>query len=461
MSDTYDVIVVGAGPSGLAASVSAAEAGYSVLLLDRAADPGGTANLAVGSVTLPSGPDDTADDFDSDTAHFIAGHTLSERARQLRNLFIEEAGDTLEWLRRHGVAFAGPFHEPPHRRPRLHVLVPDGRALGWALTTAATKLGVRIQCGRAVSSLVTEATGRVVGVSDHPVRNPERTRTVRSRLGVVVAAGDFSANVNLRRGHLGEAVADAVAVNPNNQGEGLAWMVELGAATDQMSNSFAPQLRFPPASSPSFAADGVDGLVAIGTSVMHRARLAPDLSLIRAGAILVDRHGRILERETAAKEAAKHGPATMILDSRWLPGGPHAEMRVSSAPSFGFATLSEFMAGRPDLCQEVENQDEVLALTRCEPPYLHVLAAELAKMSPPFILLVGAIAVVTVVEGSVVVDTHHRVLRDDGIPIDGLYAVGSGGQGGLLLWGHGLHLAWALTSGRLLGRSLAKARSPQ
>jgi succinate dehydrogenase/fumarate reductase flavoprotein subunit len=41
--------------------------------------------------------------------------------------------------------------------------------------------------------------------------------------------------------------------------------------------------------------------------------------------------------------------------------------------------------------------------------------------------------------------------------IPGLFAAGSAGQGGLLLEGHGHHLGWAFTSGRLAGRHAAFA----
>jgi predicted oxidoreductase len=50
------------------------------------------------------------------------------------------------------------------------------------------------------------------------------------------------------------------------------------------------------------------------------------------------------------------------------------------------------------------------------------------------------------------VNTNHQVIRGDGTVIPGLYAVGSAGQGGLLLEGHGHHLGWAFTSGRLAAR---------
>jgi fumarate reductase flavoprotein subunit len=59
-------------------------------------------------------------------------------------------------------------------------------------------------------------------------------------------------------------------------------------------------------------------------------------------------------------------------------------------------------------------------------------------------------------EGGLAVDLEHRVLNASGAPIAGLYAAGSTGQGGLLLRGHGHHLAWAFVSGRRAGRFAAR-----
>jgi predicted oxidoreductase len=53
------------------------------------------------------------------------------------------------------------------------------------------------------------------------------------------------------------------------------------------------------------------------------------------------------------------------------------------------------------------------------------------------------------------VNDRLQVLRQDGSAIDGLYAAGSAGQGGLLLEGHGHHLGWAFISGRIAGRNAA------
>jgi fumarate reductase flavoprotein subunit len=60
-------------------------------------------------------------------------------------------------------------------------------------------------------------------------------------------------------------------------------------------------------------------------------------------------------------------------------------------------------------------------------------------------------------EGGLKIDSQFRVMSREGRPIPGLFAAGSAGQGGLLLEGHGHHLGWAFTSGRLAGRNAALA----
>lgn len=59
-------------------------------------------------------------------------------------------------------------------------------------------------------------------------------------------------------------------------------------------------------------------------------------------------------------------------------------------------------------------------------------------------------------DGGLRVNPRLEILRADGAPIDGPYAAGSAGQGGLLLEGHGHHLGWAFISGRIAGRNAAR-----
>ena len=74
----------------------------------------------------------------------------------------------------------------------------------------------------------------------------------------------------------------------------------------------------------------------------------------------------------------------------------------------------------------------------------------------PWMLLGPAKAYFTTTEGGAVINRQFQVIDQKGQPIPGLYAIGQNGLGGQILWGHGLHIAWAMTSGRLAGKLLAE-----
>ena len=77
--------------------------------------------------------------------------------------------------------------------------------------------------------------------------------------------------------------------------------------------------------------------------------------------------------------------------------------------------------------------------------------------SPPFYALGPVRNYINFTDGGLAVNEHLQVLDAQGRAIPGLYAAGASGQGGLLLKGHGHHLGWAFTSGRLAGEYAARS----
>ena len=75
--------------------------------------------------------------------------------------------------------------------------------------------------------------------------------------------------------------------------------------------------------------------------------------------------------------------------------------------------------------------------------------------SGPWVLLGPTKAYFTTTEGGAAINKQFQVLDQTSNPIPGLFAVGQNGLGGMILWGHGLHICWAMTSGRLAGHMLA------
>ena len=73
----------------------------------------------------------------------------------------------------------------------------------------------------------------------------------------------------------------------------------------------------------------------------------------------------------------------------------------------------------------------------------------------PFVAIGPVRYLINFTDGGVAVSDELQVLGKDRQPVPGLYAAGFSGMGGVLLEGHGHHLGWAFTSGRLAGRRAA------
>ena len=127
---SYDVVVVGAGPNGLAAAIALSRAGLAVLLVEGKNTPGGGART--NELTLP--------EFRHDVCSAV--HPLAVASPFFRDLQLERFG--LEWI-----------HSPA---PLAHVLS-DGTAvlLERSVDATAERLG---RDGRAYRGLLAEFVGR-------------------------------------------------------------------------------------------------------------------------------------------------------------------------------------------------------------------------------------------------------------------------------------------------------------
>lgn len=147
---------------------------------------------------------------------------------------------------------------------------------------------------------------------------------------------------------------------------------------------------------------------------------------------------------------------------------------ISTAPEIAYAYVADYLRVRPDVAVEAADL-ETLAnrrglpadrLARTVREYNASLGAESSSQASGrrplegsrWVLLGPARAYFTTTEGGAAITQRCEVLDEQGKPIPGLYAVGQIGLGGQILWGHGLHIAWALTSGRLVGRIVGEKR---
>lgn len=496
----FDIIVVGGGGSGLAAAVAAAEKGAQVLLLEKTPELGGTTGIAVGSFTANrtvhqqrEGIHDSADDHEEDASKFGPPEIQAHNNSELRRYFLEHANDTLQWLMSMGLAFHGPSPEPPNRVPRMHNVVPNAKAYIATLHSRLLRFGSRIHCDCPVEELVQE-DGRVTGVV---ARLAGEHVTFHARHGVVLAAGDYANSPEMIGKYKGQEYTSIEGINVYSTGDGHRLAKQAGAALLNMDVTYGPELRFIPPPRKPFTqllpASGPLALIMGKTlplvpraviNIMVKRLLVtwqhPENALFDDGAVLLNQRGKRFCNETAspsreigiAEQEDKF--AYILLDQRLIERYSKWPHFVSTAPEIAYAYVKDYLRLRSDVTVQAGSLEELAKLRQMPREALQATVDQFNRYasgdtedafgrvgdSQPlggnrWVFLGPVKAYFTTTEGGAAIDEQLRVLDHGGTPIEGLYAVGQNGLGGQVLWGHGLHIGWALTSGRLVGQQLA------
>jgi fumarate reductase flavoprotein subunit len=151
---------------------------------------------------------------------------------------------------------------------------------------------------------------------------------------------------------------------------------------------------------------------------------------------------------------------------------------VSTFPGVAYAYVQDYKRYRPDVYFAAPTIESLAEKIGADPAVLHRTTESwneaveahhdtdfgrtqfgMGVRRGPFYALGPLGAFVTLADGGLSVDTQLRVVSEDGVAVPGLWAAGSTGQGGLQLVNHGLHIGWAMVSGRIAGRQVAQAQN--
>ena len=120
---SFDLVVIGSGIAGQSAATSAAEAGLSVVLLEKTGTLGGSTAMSGGFFAF-SGTDEQAAESVQDSADLFlndmitAGGGASDRA--LLVTYLEHQTETYNWLKKQGVVFRALEISSGQSAPRSH-----------------------------------------------------------------------------------------------------------------------------------------------------------------------------------------------------------------------------------------------------------------------------------------------------------------------------------------------------
>ena len=238
-----DVIVIAAGPAGLAAAITAAQGGLDVIVFEKNTMTGGTANRGMGPLGIESRhtrarllepTKDQAFKAFMDYTHWRVDASLVRT-------FLNKSGDTIHWLESLGVEFVEPATYFRGAYPTWHLVKPEGRPPGPGgaatmikiMTQKALALGVDIRLESPVEKIVQE-NGKVVGVQ--AIDSNGGHVEARSK-AVVVATGGFGSSPEMVKEFAGFEIGKDIFPFriPGVTGDGIRMAWEVGAQRTEMS----------------------------------------------------------------------------------------------------------------------------------------------------------------------------------------------------------------------------------
>ena len=487
-----DVAVIGAGGAGMVAAIVAADAGKSVVLVEKQSIVGGNSARSTGGMNATHTPEQDKNEFKekagvertlSVAAEKWADHAVitalantvreqwtawqadprgyfdSVELMQLDTLIggrgindpalVETlcagTADAVEWLKTVSIdltsvgAFGGAsvkrIHRPLNEEKKV---VSVGAYMVPRLEAACrARANITILTDTTANSILTDEAGAVSGVA---ATGKAGGKITISSKAVVLAAGGFGANLDMIA-KLKPALTGFMTTNaPSIMGEGIAMGQALGAAAVHMDQiQIHPTVQF---DSAALITEGLRG----------------------DGAILVNGEGKRFIDETgtrdvvSAAEIAQPGSFSwLVVDQRMVDASAVIKGYINrgfTRQGDTYEALGKAIDVPAEAFDKTMNDWNGYVANRSDPDFGRTSFAAPLDQSPYYAIKVTAGIHHTM--GGLKIDSKARVLKEDGSPIPGLFAAGEitgGVHGGNRLGGNAV--ADFVIFGRIAGQSAA------
>jgi succinate dehydrogenase/fumarate reductase flavoprotein subunit len=450
-----DVLIVGAGMSGLCAAAAAAQAGARVLALEADREVGGSMRMSGGLIWGPA-------------SYEVARHWIPRGDAGKQRLLTDDLVGAWEWLESIGLPLSPAVRclKEDMGYGRLMDMGISGDRSPWARAMADTVrgLGAEVRTGARVETLTTSAEGWEVGLGDgaSPVRAG----------AIVFCGGGFHNDRELVRRYI-TSFPDALVIRGNrfSDGTALRCVLPLGASlTNGMHSFYGHTLPWIEGRAWNDGRDFLAGSLYFSDYCVIVNELGLRFTDESVGSI--DEHNT----QRGCREAS--GRYFLIFDER-------IRAHYVDSPQTGIAGLDEAtgIAERMHMLEEIGttvlSAPHIEGLARaledeCGVPARNVFDTlrtfnetsdpvyeldpprrkDHAPLGEPPLFALECRAGITYTMGGLRVDDDMRVLG-----VDGVFAAG-GDAGNVFEDCYGGGLAWALVSGRRAGAAAAAAATP-
>ncbi len=471
--DQPDLLVVGAGISGLSSALEAAQEGARVTVVDLWSVFGGHAVVAGGVLSIVDTPFQVSEGIqDSPELAYRDFTEWGEDADpEWVRLYVDRSRSLIyDWVTAMGVEFGSLTRPPGNSVPRVHRTRGEGLALVSAIYRECLKWpNVKFIWNHKVTGLV-KAQGRVVGVHVINVRSQEKL--VLRASAVVLATGGFQSNLQMVRrfwpDHLQFPERLLVSSGFNALGSGHALAQEAGGMIHDMDHQWnystgIPDPRHPGTNRGFFARSPAAIWVNLqgerfvnesgSTKMTFPAVVNQESSRFWA---IFDEAGR---KKLEIRGTASDEPEEMIsqLSPDLIKRADSIE-QLAIATGLDAGTLKSTVNRFNGFVEKGEDEDfqrfESARAPAKEIPLRPYTPQKIEK--PPFYALLS-FPVTRKSMGGVLIDVSCRVLDRQGAPIPGLYAVGEltgfggvNGKAGL----EGTFLGPSIVTGRVAAQTI-------
>jgi len=228
-----DIVVVGAGSSGLSAALTAALGGAKVIVLEKLPNPGGYSLFAEGMFAAESKIQHR--DYIGITKeeafrnHMESTH-WSANGRLVR-VFIDRSPDTIDWFMGMGIEYPRAITLWPGGPRTWHMMKGGGKALIETLVKKVMENGVQLLTDTPAVKLIKDDKNRISGVM---AINKESGELRIDAKAVIISAGSYANNPEMVKKYK-DLPFEATSIVPMGQtGEHIEMAWEAGAASDGM-----------------------------------------------------------------------------------------------------------------------------------------------------------------------------------------------------------------------------------
>lgn len=257
-----DIVVIAAGPSGLAAAAQAAEDGAKVVVFEKSNTVGGAANMGMGPLGIGTRQQkammvdmsvEKAFKMFMDYTHWRVDASLVKR-------YFDNSADTIAWLEGMGVEFAGAYKYFPKSEATWHIVAVNGgigrnggAIMNKAMMDSAVENGVEFFLETPAQKILLDEHGKVCGV----LAKTADGEAVNARCkAVIVATGGMGDSPDMIKAYTGLVFQKDIFnfAIPGLKGDGIRMCREVGAAQTEVNFEMIyilPESDFGPDSIPA------------------------------------------------------------------------------------------------------------------------------------------------------------------------------------------------------------------